>query len=455
MKNLFYVALAAAFLSTACGETAKTTDSAADKTATAETGKTADKAADKPKAPMIKAGVGVDVAKKTIFVGTLNDESGPAAVIGKPFAVGKRLMAAQANDPKNKMLPAGWKIELVERDHGYNPGKSQQEFAAIKDKVLFVGTSFGTPPTMPLRPFLKKENIIAFPASLSSQMAEFEQTPPIGAPYTAEAQRAMDWAVSKAGGADKVKAGIIYDQNDYGKDGHSGWTKAAAAHGVTIVATKAIKPGQKDFTAEVAALKAAGANYVLLTVLPSASGVILGTAAKMQYGPTWIGNTASWVDPFFKHPKLPAPVFANFYWVTGLPFWGEKVPGMDKFLAGFAAYSKSLSTPQRPDFYVLTSYIQGLVAVEALNRSIKAGDLTREGFYKQLRTIKGFDAGGLTQPMDLTKFPYVTSTKTRILKPDFAKTTWTVVADYAEPGAKPAAAPPAAAPAAAPKGATK
>ena len=28
---------------------------------------------------------GVDMATKTITIGTLNDESGPAAVIGKPF----------------------------------------------------------------------------------------------------------------------------------------------------------------------------------------------------------------------------------------------------------------------------------------------------------------------------------------------------------------------------------
>ena len=451
MKKLFYVALAAAFLTSACGEGSKTADTAGKaKTSKAdETSKAGETAA---KAPAVKAGTGVDVAKKTIYIGALNDESGPAAVIGKPFAIGKRLLVSRANDPKSKMLPNGWKLELVERDHGYNPGKSQQEFTAIKDKVLFIATSFGTPPTMPLRPFLKKEGIVAFPASLSSQMAEFEQTPPIGAPYTVEARRAMDWAIAKAGGADKVKAGIIYDQNDYGKDGHTGWKKAAADHGVTLVAEKAIKPGQKDFTAEISALREAGANYVLLTVLPSATGPILGTAAKMQFGPTWIGNTPSWVDPFFKHPKLPPVVFGNFYWVTGLPYWGEKLPGMDDFLKGFEGYSKTLSKPQRPDFYVLTSYLQGLVAVEAVKRSIEAGDITRAGFYKKLRTLSNFDAGGMMQPVDLTKFPYVTGTKTRILKPNFAKTTWTVVAGFAEPmAAKTAAAP--AAPAA--KGATK
>ena len=150
------------------------------------------------KTPDIKGSIGVDFEKKIVRIGALNAETGPAAVLGKPWAIGKRVLAAEVNSGKGNLLPAGWKIELVERDHGYNPSKSQQGLAALKDQVLFFATSFGTPPTMPLRPFLKKDNIIAFPASLSSQMAEFEHTPPIGSPYSFEARRAMDFAAQNA-----------------------------------------------------------------------------------------------------------------------------------------------------------------------------------------------------------------------------------------------------------------
>ncbi len=62
-------------------------------------------------------------------------------------------------------------------------------------------------------------------------------------------------------------------------------------------------------------------------------------------------------------------------------------------------------------------------------------DVTRAGYKKALRSIKGWDAGGLTQAVDLTATPYVTSTRTRILKPVMAKKTWEKVADYAEPKA--------------------
>ena len=327
------------------------------------------------------------------------------------------------------LLPEGWKIELVQKDHAYNPAKAQQGFDAIKNDVLFVGLSFGTPTTLPLRPFLAKDNLVAFPASLSSLMASNKHTPPTGPSYIVEASRAMDWVVASSGGADKVKAGIIYQQDDYGKDGYKGWTDAAKAHGVALVAERAVKPGQKSMAAEVTALKNAGATHIYLAILPSNTAKLLGTAAAMKFMPNWIGATPSWLDAFFAHPKLPAAVFTNYYWANGLPYWGEKVPGMDAFINAVKTHGKGA----RPDFYLLMSYIQGLMSVEAAKRAIASGDLTRAGYLKSLSGIKDFTAGGMVPPADMTAFPYVVSSKTRVLKPDFTKKTWTVVADYATP----------------------
>src|SRR5690606_3153506 len=219
---------------------------------------------------------------------------------------------------------------------------------------------------------------------------------------------------------------------DYGEDGVAGWKKAAEHHKVTIVSEQTIKPTDQDFTAVVKALKDAGATHVLLTVLPSATPGILGTAAKMNYAPTWIGNTPAWVDVFFA--KLPPPLVANFYWVTGLSYWGEDVPGMKEFLDVWEKYGKE--TMGEPDFYILASYVHGLIQLEALKRAIEANDTSRAGYKKALHSIKGWNGGGITQPVDLSSVPYVTSTRTRILKPVMDKKTWEQVAEFAEPAAK-------------------
>lgn len=384
--------------------------------------------------PGLKTDKGVDAGKKVAKIGLLNDESGPAAAIGKPYAIGKRLLAAQINAGGSGLLPEGWTIELVEKDHQYNPQQSVQHYNAIKNDVLVIGHSFGTPNTLPLFEMLGRDKMLAFPASLSSAMAANANTPPAGPSYKVEAMRAVDWMVESAGGADKVKAAIVYQKDDYGKDGLEGLKAAAAHHKVEVVSEQTVAPGQKDVTAVITALKEAGATHVLLTTLPSGSGPILGTAAKLEYMPVWVGNTPAWIDAFFSPEVIPSQVFAKFHLVTGLTYWGEDVPGMKDFLAVWDKHKGDLGGKQ--DWYVLLSYTQGRAAVEGLKRAIESGDATRAGYMKAFQSIDKFDAGGLFQALDFSKVPYVTSTKTRILKPDFENKTWTEVAPYAEPATK-------------------
>lgn len=380
-------------------------------------------------APGIAADKGVDVAKKVIKIGMLNDESGPALVIGKPYAAGKRILAAHVNSGESGLLPDGWTVELVERDHGYNPQKSVQGYEEIKDDVLFIGTSFGTPATLPLVPKLEQDTLVAMPASLSSKMAESEFTPPIAAAYFFETMRAVDWAIEDAGGADKVQFGIVYQNDDYGQDGIYGLETAAEALGAKVVSKQTVTAQQTDVTAAVKALQDAGANYVMLTVLPSKTGPLLGTAAQLKYGPKWIGNTAAWADLFYEHDKLPAELFANFYLATGLPYWGEESEGMKKFIAAYEKYGSDVAK----DWYVLLSYTQGVAALEAAKRAIEAEDITRAGYLKQLHTMTDYTADGLVPALDWSKAPYVVATKSRILRPDFENSSFTVVADWAAP----------------------
>jgi hypothetical protein len=129
---------------------------------------------------------------------------------------------------------------------------------------------------------------------------------------------------------------------------------------------------------------------------------------------------------------IPSAVFGKFHMVTGLPYWNEDVPGMADFMAVFEAHKDELGPP---DFYILASYVQGMVELEALSRAIGQGDVTRAGYLKALQSIDNWNAGGMAQPVSLSAFPYVVSTRTRVLKPDFAAKSWTEVAPYADPQA--------------------
>lgn len=383
-------------------------------------------------APRPAGAPGVDAAKKVITIGALNDESGPAAAIGKHYADGKRLAFLVANE--TKALPKGWTVKLIEKDHHYQPASSVKLYKEIKDKVLFVATSFGTPNTLPLRDMLKQDNMVAFPASLSSEMAKNAHTPPASAGYNIEAMRAMEFAIKKYKSAKRVKAAIIYQDDDYGLDALAGWEAAAKHYKVKLVYKKGFKPGAKDYAAALKAIKRKRANVTLLAVLPSATPAILVTASKLRVRKSiWIGNTPAWVDAFFfvfKGPK--AAVLKKFYWANSLPFWGEKVKGMDAFIKAFNKHKAKLKT-KRPDFYTLISYIQGQIQIEALRRALAKGPLTRKSFLAALHSMKSWNAGGMIKPINLSKVPYVTTTQARVLQPVVKKATWKVVAPYATP----------------------
>jgi ABC-type branched-subunit amino acid transport system substrate-binding protein len=376
--------------------------------------------------------IGVDVENQVISIGVLNDESGPAAAIGIPFALGKRILADQINAGGSGLLPEGWTVELVERDHGYDPSNSVSRFNEIKDDVLFFFHSFGTPNTLPLVPDLERDGIVAFPASLSSAMAENEFTPPIGSPYMVEAEQAVDWAVEDADGAENVRLAIIYQQDDYGEDGLHGAREAADHHGIDLPSSNEIEvaPGETEFTAPLSRLQDADANYVILTTLPTATIPVLQTADTLGYTPIWLGNTPAWVDLMFD--LIPQDVYEDtFRWVTGLPLWGEESPGMEMFLDAYEEFGRAEGDP---DFYILVSYLQGLLAIEAVNIALEAGDVTRAGYLEAVTSIEGFDADGIfAEAADLTRFPYETQTDTRVLAPGSNLEEWTVVRDWSTP----------------------
>ena len=369
---------------------------------------------------------GIDVESRVLRIGILNDLSGPAATIGRPLQTGLEMLYRQVN-AGGGLLPEGWTVEWVTRDHGYNPQQSVQMYNEISEDVLYLGLSMGSSMTLPLHPMLDRDGMLAIPASLSSRTARNEHTPVVTPTYKTEAMRGVDWAVSEAGSA--VKLGIVYQQDDYGADALEGFELEADFHGAEIVSRQAVAPGQSDFTAIVTALESSGAEYVLISVLPSGTGPLLGTAAQLGYAPVWMGSAPAWLDAFFDPDVIPPGVFERFHLLGNLRYWGEHVPGMDAFLEAFEAYGGGAE----PDVYVMAGYLFGSVGIEAARRAIEAGDPSREGLLAAVKTIRGWDVHGLYIPIDLSTVPYDASRLVRVMRPRMGQRSWEVVADYAAP----------------------
>ncbi len=136
------------------------------------------------------------------------------------------------------------------------------------------------------------------------------------------------------------------------------------------------------------------------------------------------------MDRFFDPSVIPPEVFANYHWAGSSPYWGEDVPGMAELLAGYEEYGRD---EMEPDWYILAGYLWANFSVEVFRRALEAEDLTPDGILTSVRSINGWTADGISQPISLETVPYDAGRLIRISRPIMGERTWEPIRDFAVP----------------------
>jgi ABC-type branched-subunit amino acid transport system substrate-binding protein len=376
----------------------------------------------------VKTSVGI--VGRTITLGEISPLTGVAAVIGKPLTKGQEVYWQYVNDTLGgvgQKLPKEerYKVELITLDSQYRPDIQVQQYNAMKDKVLMIAQSLGTAHTNAILPQINEDKILTAAATLSSDWPKQKYVVATGAPYPAQFINAAQYLKDKG---ITPKAGIIYQDDDYGLDGVKGLEFAAKEFGFQIVAKATYKTTDTSYAAPVTAMRAAGADYVFLASTPTATGTILGTAATLAYAPQWIGLSPSWAGALAGTADKPSPILGYMqksYWVVtdAQCAWGDiKVgcEGMKELLDNH----KKFGGDQPPDYYFVFGYTQARVVHQILERAVEMGDLTRAGVVKAFESLKNVNMGGLLNPIS-----YGTECKDKI--PATGSTIWKI--DPAQP----------------------
>ena len=348
----------------------------------------------------LKTGPGVDAETKTIRVGDLNALSGPAAALGKPVVAGHQAYFEALNARGGI---DGWKVELAVEDTGYQPQQHVQAYNALKNDIAILN-SFGSPTTKAIQPQFQREKLVTIPASFDSIWGTDPTVAPVGTPYSIDVANALDFATD--GGAKKLSVGIIYQNDEYGADGLRGFEAAQQAFGFADAGRQSYKPGDTDLTAQVQKLKAAGADAVVVTALPSATGPIVGTAATLGFTPQWILQGPSYIEQLITEDGTsgakPTPVAAALKGaiVTSFsaPWASQEAPGMEQLVAD----QKQYAPDQTPSIYFALAYSQGMVVEQILRKAIESGDLTRDGILAAKENLGEVDLGGITPAVTYT-----------------------------------------------------
>jgi ABC-type branched-subunit amino acid transport system substrate-binding protein len=364
----------------------------------------------------LQAGPGIDVATKTIRIGDISALTGPAAPLGNAVAAGHRAYFDALNARGGI---DGWKVKLTVKDSGYKPQEHVQLFNQLQSSVAILN-SFGSPTTKAIQTQVDQQKLVTFPASFDSLWGTDSVMAPVGAPYSVDIANVLDYYTNS--GAKKPKIGIVYQNDEYGADGLRGFKAAKSALGFADAGEQSFNAGDTSFTAQVQKLKAAGADAVVVTALPSATGPIVGTAATLGFKPQWILQGPAFLEQLITKDgnvgSPPTPVAAVLKGALVTSFaapWGDhSSPGMKQLVADHDRYSSGLP----PSIYFTLAYAQGQVQAAILRKAIASGNLTRTGILTAKENLGTVDLGGIAPSISYEPQPGPPTRKSLIARID-------------------------------------
>lgn len=360
------------------------------------------------------------VTKDQILVGTIQDLSGPLAGYGKQARNGMQLRIDELNEQQGSIH--GRKVRLLTEDDGYDPKKAVLAAQKLvnQDKVFIIAGHLGTAQNMAAMPVQFEKNIVNFmPITAAREMYEplNRLKYSFAATYYDQIRLALPKMV-KEKGAKKVCT--IYQDDDFGLEVARGAEAGLKSVGMTLAEKTTYKRGATDFSSQVAKMKAAGCELVVLgTIIRETIGTI-AESRKTGFNPVFLGSSAAYTDLIH---KLGGKAMDGLYATMTVQH-----PYLDEASQPIRFWATKYKTKYNEDPTVFSVY--GYVIMDSFIKAAqKAGpNLTTDSF------IKAMD--GMTFEPDMFGSPKSSYTATKRLGNDTSRLSqiqngkWVVVSDY-------------------------
>ena len=362
------------------------------------------------------------VSKDEILVGTIQDLSGPLAGYGKAVRNGMLLRIDEINEQGGI---GGRKIKLIAEDNGYDPKRSVLAAQKLvnQDKVFIVAGHMGTAQNNAAMPVQFEKNIVNYmPVTAAREMYEplnrlkFAFT----VPYYDQMRTWLPKMVKEKG---YKKVCAIYQDDEFGLEVLRGAEAGLKTLSMEMVEKTSYKRGATDFSSQVAKMKGAGCEVVVLgTIIRETIGTI-AESRKTGFNPVFFGSQAAYTELIHKlGGKAMDGVYATMT---------AQIPYLDEASQPLRFWATKYKTRFNEDPNVFSAY--GYLILDAfIKGAAKAGpNLTTDSF------IKAMDS--MTIPPDIFGSPEASFTATKRLGSDASRLSpivdgkWKVVADYARP----------------------
>ncbi|MCZ0737391.1 ABC transporter substrate-binding protein [Phreatobacter sp. AB_2022a] len=322
------------------------------------------------------------VSANQITLGTIQDLSGPLAAYGKQTRNGLQMYFDELNARGGIH---GRRVNLIVEDSAYDPRKAL--LAAQKlvnsDRIFMMVGHIGTAQNMAAMPVQFERNVPNFmPVTAAREM----YLPPqplkmaFATAYYDQLHTMLPGIVRERG---LKRACVVYQDDEFGLEVVRGGEAALQTLNQTYVERASFKRGATEFSSQVARLKAANCDLVVMGTIIRETVGVLAEAKKVGLEAVFVGTSAAYTHLI---PQLGGAVAEGFYamMTTAHPYPDDPSPQIREWAQRYKA-----RFGEDPTVFSAYGWQIGNLFYEA---AMKAGQsLTVESFLRAIEQPYGTD----------------------------------------------------------------
>lgn len=328
-----------------------------------------------------------------IKIGNIMPYSGPASaygVIGKTEAAYFKKINAEGGIN-------GRKIKFISYDDAYSPPKAVEQARKLveSDEVLFIFSSLGTPSNSAIQKYMNEKKVpqlfVTTGATKWNDPKQFPWTMGWSPNYQSEGRIYAKYILKER---PTGKIGILYQNDDYGKDYIKGLTDGLGTKAASmIVGEESYETTNPTIDSLVVALKSEGADIFISITTPKFAAQSIKKVAELGWKPLFIlNNVAASTGTVMVPAGLENSqniISATYQKDPTDPQWKDDagIKDFDAFL------TKYFPEGNREDLFLMNGYNLAQTIVHVLKRC--GDDLTRANIMKQAASIKSLQLEGL------------------------------------------------------------
>lgn len=353
------------------------------------------------------------VTDKSIKIGVILDQTGPAAGITVPCTQAIKTYTRYIND--NGGIN-GRQLDLIVEDDRYSIPATIAAYKKLvfKDKIFaFIGPGSGGFVNILWRKIQqdKLPNVsVVFPDLAVNPLKRYIFT--TSDTYEGQVRVLIDYIV-KDYKLKNPRIGIVYPDTETGKIDLRPALERLKGYNIEPVTKEVVMAGTIDASSQVMSLKKNKVNCVIHVGLITASAMTL--LREMRKFGLEVPAFHSWGSMLGEEIHTLGETAKQFYAVHALAPWYGEGSGVKSMREITLKYHPGTEKPYRGTLYT-HGWVLATILTEGIKRAGK--NLDEEAFVNALETLKNFDTGGLCNPITYTSTSHKGGESWRIYKSD-------------------------------------